>query len=119
MVPNWKFSPAYYDKSLDTLKTAFDKCSGYKTWREFDPGSGFPVDARYAAMPWLTKKAIREHFPDGFVPAGQDLKQAMENDRSMVRDNQRNDGPCRDKHLEPRVVVRFRESILEVEFPFE
>ena len=80
MSPNWKFSPAYYERSLNTLNTALGGCSGYKSWREFDPGPGFPIDARYAAMPWLTKKDIREHFPDGFVPPGRNLKQAMEND---------------------------------------
>ncbi len=78
MSPVWKFSPQYYARCLGTLKTALDKCSAYASWREFDPGVEYPVDARYPSLPYLTKKDIREHFPDGFVPAGQDLKGAID-----------------------------------------
>jgi phenylacetate-coenzyme A ligase PaaK-like adenylate-forming protein len=80
MSPSWKFSPAYYERSLNTLNTALGGCSAYKSWREFDPGPGFPIDARYAALPWLTKTDIREHFPDGFVPPERNLKQALANE---------------------------------------
>jgi phenylacetate-coenzyme A ligase PaaK-like adenylate-forming protein len=78
MFPNWKFSPDYDERSWNTLDTALGGCSAYRPWRDFDPGLNFPVDARYASMPWLTKKDIREHFPDGFVPSGRNLKQALE-----------------------------------------
>ena len=50
----------------------------YKAWRPFDPGPQSPVDARFAAIPALTKKDIREHFPDGVLPAVRDLKSAID-----------------------------------------
>jgi hypothetical protein len=78
MSPEWNFSKAYYERSLNTLDTALKGCSAYRAWREFDPGPGFPVDARYAALPWLTKTDIRAHFPDGFVPPECNLKQALD-----------------------------------------
>jgi phenylacetate-coenzyme A ligase PaaK-like adenylate-forming protein len=56
----------------------FRSLSAYESWQVFDPGPRFPVAARYAAMPALTKKDIREHFPDGFVPPGKDVKQGLE-----------------------------------------
>lgn len=46
---------------------------GYAAWRRFDPGPGAPLDARYAALPALTKRELREHFPSGFVPRQREL----------------------------------------------
>lgn len=78
MSPNWKFSSQYYERCLTTLETALNACSAYKPWREFDPGPGYNVDARYASLPSLTKKIIRENFPDGFLPPEMNLKRALE-----------------------------------------
>jgi phenylacetate-coenzyme A ligase PaaK-like adenylate-forming protein len=36
------------------------------------------VDERYAALPELTKKDIREHFPLGFVPPGRDYQKGLD-----------------------------------------
>jgi phenylacetate-CoA ligase len=78
MTANWKFSPAYYARSLNVLETALNELDAYKSWRCFDPGREYHVDARYAAMPALTKKDIREHFPEGFVPADYDVKRGLD-----------------------------------------
>ena len=72
------FSPEYYERSRNILEKALKELSAYKSWQAFDPGSRYPIDTRYAAMPALTKKDIREHFPDGFVPPGKDIKQGLE-----------------------------------------
>jgi len=62
------FYPEHYrKKSLDTLEIALGTAPLYKDWRAFDPGPGVDVDRRYAALPELTKKAMRENFPDGLV----------------------------------------------------
>ncbi len=71
------FSPKYDERSRDILEHALKELSAYKSWRAFDPGPGYPVDARYAAMPALTKKEIRDHFPEGLVPPGNNIKQGL------------------------------------------
>ena len=72
------FSPEYDERSRNILEEAFKELSAYQSWQPFDPGSGYSIDTRYAAMPALTKKEIRDHFPDGFVPPGKDIKQGLE-----------------------------------------
>ena len=72
------FSPEYYDRSRNILENALIDLSAYKSWQAFDPGPRYHIDARYAAMPALTKKDIRDHFPDGFVPPHKDIKHGLE-----------------------------------------
>ena len=72
------FSPEYYKRSRNTLEEALKELSAYESWQAFDPGSRCHIDARYAAMPVLTKHEIREHFPDGFVPQDKNIKQGLE-----------------------------------------
>ncbi len=74
---NWKFSPDYYSRSLNTLDTALTQVAVYKAWREFDPGWNCPIDSRFASMPALTKEDIREHFPQGMLPEGTDIDQGI------------------------------------------
>jgi phenylacetate-CoA ligase len=69
--PGW-FS-RYRRHSRETLELALAEVPGYASWRGRDPGPRFPVDARYAALPALTKRELREHFPSGFVPRQREL----------------------------------------------
>ena len=62
------FPSKYQEKSLKALKTALGTAPLYGAWRALDPGPGDTLDERYAALPELTKKAMREHFPQGLVP---------------------------------------------------
>ncbi|MCX7911719.1 MAG: hypothetical protein N2506_01960 [Dehalococcoidales bacterium] len=73
-----KFAPEYYHRSRQTLEFALSSLDAYKPWRELDPGPNFPVDARYAALPVLTKADIRRHFPRGFVPPDRDIDRGLE-----------------------------------------
>ena len=66
------YPPEYQHNSISTLKTALENLGAYKSWRAYDPGPTADIDKRYTAMPALTKKDIREHFPAGFVPPGKD-----------------------------------------------
>ena len=84
MTQNWEFSLDYYQLSLDTLETALRNIPAYQSWRVYDPGSRFPVDTRYQAMPALTKKDIREHFPDGFVPPEREYSERFRQRRNLV-----------------------------------
>lgn len=78
MIPeSWKFSSDYYRHSQSVLETALSQVAMYRSWQAFDPGPEYPVDMRYAAMPALTKKDIREHFPQGLLPTGRDISHAL------------------------------------------
>ncbi len=78
MSQSWKFSPDYCSRSLNVLDTALSQIAAYESWQAFDPGRKYPVDVRYAAMPALTKSDIREHFPQGFVPMGRDVRRGLD-----------------------------------------
>ena len=45
----------------------------YRAWRLSDPGPAHSTDHRYACMPVVTKRELRAHFPNGFLPPGRDL----------------------------------------------
>jgi phenylacetate-CoA ligase len=62
------FSPNYLRRSDMALTLALSTAPAYRTWQAYDPGERVSVDERYAAMPVLTKKEIRESFPQGLVP---------------------------------------------------
>jgi phenylacetate-coenzyme A ligase PaaK-like adenylate-forming protein len=76
MVQQFHFPPEYYRKSQKVLETSLG-LGAYQSWQANDPGSGRSVDERYAALPALTKKDIREHFPDGFVPPDKNVHQGL------------------------------------------
>jgi len=73
MIPGWQFSPDYYSRSLNALDMAITQVAVYKSWRALDPGLNYPIDSRFAAMPALTKKDIRENFPQGILPGNRDI----------------------------------------------
>jgi len=74
---NWKFPPEYYTRSFIALNTALSKIAAYRHWNKLDPGENFPIDQRFAALPSLTKKDIRDNFPQRLLPAGTDLESAI------------------------------------------
>ena len=74
-----KFTDKYCKDSLEALEIALNTAPAYNTWRRFDPGTGASIDKRYAAMPVLTKKKIREYFPEGVVPDGRNLTDGLDN----------------------------------------
>ena len=63
----------YRRLSRETLELALGEVPGYASWRRADPGPRADVDDRYAALPALTKRELREHFPAGFVPRQREL----------------------------------------------
>ena len=73
----FNFSSAYENQSAQTLDAALSNCDFYRTWQDHDPGKERSIDERFAALPVLTKKDIRENFPAGFVPKGRDLEAAL------------------------------------------
>jgi phenylacetate-CoA ligase len=79
MSQSWKFPADYYGRSQNVLETALGEVAAYHSWRAFDPGPEYSVDRRYAAMPALTKQDIRQHFPQGLLPADSDLEHGLAN----------------------------------------
>ncbi len=61
------FSPEYLRLSKETLETALSSVRAYASWSALDPGPELEIHGRYKALPCLTKKDIREHFPYGFT----------------------------------------------------
>ena len=59
------------------LDIGLEKVAAYKTWRDLDPGPDYDIDSRFAALPALTKKDIRENFPYGMLPNDCDLDQGI------------------------------------------
>jgi len=74
---NWRFSPDYYASSLKALDTALARVAVYRSWKALDPGPEYPVDIRFAALPALTKKDIRENFPKGLIPEDCDIDRGI------------------------------------------
>jgi len=70
---NWKYAPEYYDLSKRALDTALAKVPAYRSWRGLDPGPESSIDSRFGALPALTKKIIRDNFPQGILPYDCDL----------------------------------------------
>ncbi len=56
---------------------ALNKIAAYESWKAFDPGEDYPIDLRYAALPALTKQDIRNHFPQGMLPADLDIDRGL------------------------------------------
>ncbi len=69
---------SYQDRCIEALNIALNRTPMYEKWRAFDPGENAAVNARYAALPILTKADIRAHFPYGLVPQGLNLDGALE-----------------------------------------
>jgi phenylacetate-CoA ligase len=68
---------SYQNRCLEALHAALDCTPMYEAWRPFDPGENASIDARYAALPILTKTDIRTHFPYGLAPRGLALDAAI------------------------------------------
>jgi len=75
--PNWSYSNHHLELARRTLERNLQEVPFYRAWRQYDPGPDFAIERRYAALPALTKKDIREHFPHDLVPAGLDLDGAL------------------------------------------
>ena len=73
----YHYPPAFDRRSLETLETALYSAPAYEGWRIFDPGPSAPLEARYDALPELTKQIMREHFPGGLTPRQRDIDEGL------------------------------------------
>lgn len=70
-------SSAYDARSAALLETALRDVAFYQQWQPYDLGRGHPPEKRYAAMPVLTKRDLREHSLQDFVPRDRDLARGL------------------------------------------
>ena len=80
LADRYNYPDEFHRKSLEALETALNTAPAYRSWKELDPGAGAPIDARYDAIPELTKQIMREHFPLGLVPNYRDIDLGFLND---------------------------------------
>jgi phenylacetate-CoA ligase len=71
------FSADYYKLSTAALETALHHVAAYKNWQAFDPGESASIDARFCAMPTISKKDLREYTWRNFIPAGMNIDAAL------------------------------------------
>jgi phenylacetate-coenzyme A ligase PaaK-like adenylate-forming protein len=71
------YPAGYEDRCHDELASAIEGVPAYASWRPIDPGPAAGLPARYAALPVITKRELREFFPDGFVRPGLDREAAL------------------------------------------
>ena len=77
LADRYHYSPAYHQRSLETFETALLSAPAYSGWRALDPGPAAALDARYDALPELTKQIMRDHFPAGLAPRNKDLEEGL------------------------------------------
>lgn len=63
----------YHRRCEAALRLALEETRAYESWRAFDLGEAAPLDARYGALPALTKRQMNHHAPAAFVPRGRSL----------------------------------------------
>jgi phenylacetate-coenzyme A ligase PaaK-like adenylate-forming protein len=71
------YAPQYLERCATALQRALCVTPAYEAWRPFDPGLSYDVFTRFAALPALTKRDLRAHGPQAFVPKGLDLAQGL------------------------------------------
>ena len=71
------FSADYYKLSTTALETALHHVAAYKNWQAFDPGSSASIDARFRAMPTISKQDLRAHTWRNFIPTDMDIDTAL------------------------------------------
>ncbi|MGD0919104.1 MAG: hypothetical protein ABSB22_21895 [Thermodesulfobacteriota bacterium] len=72
-----RYAPRYPERCDEALDEALFSTQAYDTWRMLDPGPASPVFSRFAALPALTKRALRARGPQGFVPHGRDIAEGL------------------------------------------
>ena len=70
------YSEDYLRNCEALIDSALKFSPAYSNWRQFDKGGD--VFERFSSLPILDKAMMRAFGPEGFVPAGRDLKAAIE-----------------------------------------
>lgn len=78
MTANLKCSypEGYEEKCRKTLESAISKVPVYRSWKNMDT-IGNDIFSRYNALPFIDKSVMRKCGPNGFIPAGLNLNEAL------------------------------------------
>jgi phenylacetate-CoA ligase len=76
----FQYPADFLERSQYRLETALAGVPLYQKWRAYDPGPTAPLDARYDALPELTKQDMRENFPYGLVSPRMNVEEALARD---------------------------------------
>lgn len=77
LAERFHYTAEYHESSREALEAALGTAPFYRKWRALDPGPGAPPDARYDALPELTKRDMREHFPQGLAADHLNVEEAL------------------------------------------
>ncbi len=67
----------YDERCASALDEALGEVDAYRSWRPFDLGRAAPLDARFAALPALTKQEMRLRTPAAYVAPGLSLERGL------------------------------------------
>jgi len=71
------YTEGFCKKCESALDLAFEHVPLYQGWKKFDPGRGASLDARFDALPALTKADMRAVFPTGLMPDTMNLQEGL------------------------------------------
>jgi len=74
----FNYPPDFQERCEAVLDMALEHVPLYRGWKRFDPGRGVPADARFDALPALTKADMRAAFPRGLMPDWKDLDEGLD-----------------------------------------
>ncbi|MCL1805844.1 MAG: hypothetical protein FWG28_07610 [Clostridiales bacterium] len=77
LADRYHYPPAFHQRSAEALEAALFSAPAYAGWQALDPGEAAGLDARYDALPELTKQIMRDFFPTGLAPKGKDLADGL------------------------------------------
>ena len=72
-----RYAPLYPQRCSRAVDEAIRSTRAYQAWRQHDRGPRSAVFPRLAGLSVLTKHDLRSHGPQGFVPQGRDLSDAL------------------------------------------
>jgi len=72
-----RYTPQYAQRCGRAVDEAVHSTRAYRAWRRHDRGSRAAVFPRLADLSALTKRDLRRHGPQGFVPYGRDLAEGL------------------------------------------
>jgi hypothetical protein len=105
------YAPYYLQRCGEVLDEALYSVPAYDGWRRFDLGPTSDVFSRLAALPVLTKRDLRAHGPQAFVPHGRQIAEGLAAGDRAGHDQRHNERSGH-KRLVPTLVGRFGGSIL-------
>jgi phenylacetate-coenzyme A ligase PaaK-like adenylate-forming protein len=72
-----RYAPLYPHRCRQAVDEAMDSAPAYQAWRQHDRGPRSAVFRRLADLSSLTKRDLRAHGPQGFVPHGRSIEEGL------------------------------------------